>query len=770
MADMNTTYFAHSANTIGEHHPLRRHLEGVAGLARGFADKTPWADEACLAGLLHDLGKYADRFQARLRGEDSGLDHWSQGAWLALARHRAKAAALAIQGHHVGLRRGDAPALKGLNPAALQPRTLDGLELSDPDPDKLERRALADGLIFSTPVATALPRSNDLSRPVAAMLDVRLLFSCLVDADFLDTEAHFMGNREGKRYRATGPELDAPRALAALDRYMADLASDGRQQVVNVKQARDSLWQSAVLASQLVTGVFTLTAPTGSGKTLAMLRFALQHAARHGLRHIVLAVPFLTVIEQTARIYRAVFAEFPDNFVLEHHSLAGLGEESEKRDAEGAQECQRRLLAENWDAPIILTTNVQLLESLFSNRPSSCRKLHRLMNSVILFDEAQSLPQHLAVPTLAALSHLSNVYRTTVMFATATQPAFDALDASVRLQAAAGWDPTEAVPNHTDLFAALQRVRVRWPVPGEKLDWSELAGRLHDTPQALVVCNLKRHALLLLKELEGEGGVFHLSTNLCAEHRRAVLRTVRERLQAGQTCRLISTQCVEAGVDVDFPTVYRALAPLEAIAQAAGRCNREGRLNQHGKLGDVVVFEPVEEGDWRRFYPTRAYFQAAQVTRSLLAQTGELDIGSPETFRRYYRALYNASDPASQSPELMQAFRAMDFAEVAKMYRLIEQGAIQVLVSWAGRRDEFERLRADAEKDGISARWMRRAQGLAVSVYGSADRPPDWAIPAKLRWNKKGAGVSDEWFILEGDYYDETIGLNPPDGPRVFIA
>lgn len=763
---MNTTYFAHSANTTGEWHRLSAHLESVAGLARGFAHMTPWADEAHLAGLLHDLGKYADRFQARLHGKDSGLDHWSQGAWLALLKHRAKAAALAIQGHHVGLRRGDAPALKRLNPSTLQPRTPDGLELSDPDPDKLERRALVDGLIFSTPATMVLPLSNEISRPVAAMLDVRLLFSCLVDADFLDTDAHFKGDTEGKHYRNAGPELDASLALAALDRYMADLARGGREQVANVKQARDSLWQSAVLAAELAPGVFTLTAPTGSGKTLAMLRFALQHAARHGLRRIVLAVPFLTVIEQTARTYRDVFADFPENFVLEHHSLAGLGEESEKRDAEGAQECQRRLLAENWDAPIVLTTNVQLLESLFSNRPSSCRKLHRLMNSVILFDEAQSIPQHLAVPTLAALSHLSSAYRTTVVFATATQPAFDALDAAVREQAPSGWQPVEAVP----VFAALKRVNVRWPTPGEKLDWSELAGRVRAAPQVLIVCNLKRHALTVLKELEGEEGVFHLSTNLCPEHRRAVLKTVRERLQAGQTCRLISTQCVEAGVDVDFPSVYRAFAPLEAIAQAAGRCNREGRLNQHGRLGEVVVFEPAEDGNWRRFYPTRAYFQAAEVTRSLLTQNGDLDIGSPETFRCYYRALYDVNNPASQSPELREALLAMDFVEVARRYRLIEQGTIQVLVPWAARQDEFERLRAEAEREGISAQWMRRAQGLAVSVYRTAENPPAWAIPAKLRWNRQGAGVSDEWFILEGDYYDETIGLNPPDGPRVFIA
>lgn len=199
MTDMDTTYFAHSGNAVGERHLLRTHLQGVSTLARGFADTTSWADEAQLAGLLHDLGKYADRFQARLRGEDSGLDHWSQGAWLALLKHRAKAAALAIQGHHVGLRQGNATALRGLNPAALQPRTRDGLELSDPDPDKLERRALADGLRFSTPAATALLRSNEIPGTVAAMLDVRLLFSCLVDADFLDTEAHFAGDANGKQ-------------------------------------------------------------------------------------------------------------------------------------------------------------------------------------------------------------------------------------------------------------------------------------------------------------------------------------------------------------------------------------------------------------------------------------------------------------------------------------------------------------------------------------------------------------------------------------------
>jgi CRISPR/Cas system-associated endonuclease/helicase Cas3 len=245
---------------------------------------------------------------------------------------------------------------------------------------------------------------------------------------------------------------------------------------------------------------------------------------------------------------------------------------------------------------------------------------------VILFDEAQSLPQHLAVPTLAALSHLSAVSRSTVVFATATQPAFDALHQAVTEHAVSGWRPVEAVPDHPRLFAALNRVRMRWPAPGESHAWADLADDLREAEQAMCVVNLKRHARALLEALAGVENLFHLSTNLCAEHRRAVLDAVRARLGKGEPCLLVSTQCVEAGVDLDFPAVYRALAPLESIAQAAGRCNREGRMSE---LGTVTVFEPEEEGDWRRRYPTHPYYQAAEITRSMLKRDGDLDIGDP---------------------------------------------------------------------------------------------------------------------------------------------
>jgi CRISPR-associated endonuclease/helicase Cas3 len=748
--------YAHSANDLGNWHPLKEHLTSVASIAKHFSSDMEWQNEAYLAGLLHDLGKYADRFQARLKGLDSGLDHWSQGSWLALSEHRAIAAALAIQGHHIGLQQGNPDALRQLNPITLSQNHPLKLDLSHADVAELKKRAEADGLEFQKPVATAVP-VDKAEQIVASMLDVRMLFSCLVDADFLDTEAHFNGDANGKRFRSEGPKLDVASALAALDSFMSASIRNGSQADGNVLQVREKLWQEAINASSASNGLFTLTAPTGSGKTLAMLKFALEHAAANKhLKRIVLVVPFLTIIEQTARIYRAVFQGFPENYVLEHHSMAGLGCESTSTDAEGnkinASERQRRLLSENWDAPIVLTTNVQLLESLFSNRPSSCRKLHKLINSVILFDEAQSLPQHLTVPTLAALSHLSVAYRTSVVFATATQPAFDTLHQAVIKESSRGWQPSEIAPNNSDMFSQLKRVRVRWPMNGEKTSWNTLAHKLSEVKQVLCVVNLKRHAAELLDVLKDIEDVYHLSTNQCAEHRRAVLENVRTRLKAGESCRLISTQCVEAGVDLDFPLVYRTLAPLESIAQAAGRCNREGRMNTQGKLGEVIVFEPEEETS-RRCYPTYAYYQAAEKTRTLLKiNHGELDINDPELYREYYQQLYDLTKPESQNERLREAITARDFAEVARLYKLIDHDAIQIVVPWEGKLDEFTALLAEADRTGISSEWMRRA-----------------LIPAKLR----RGGVSDEWFILQDpqkNYYHATRGLQLPKSEQIFIA
>jgi len=771
------TYLAHSANDYGRTHPAKEHLISVSKLTLEFAGSALWKNEAYLAGELHDLGKYADLFQARLRGEAKGLDHWSTGAWVALQELRAVAASLAIQGHHIGLQQGCREALYAINPATLDKRHPLNLKLSDADHSKLKTRSESDGIFLSKPEHFIINPAELFKNTVAAMLDVRLLFSCLTDADFLDTEAHFEGNVQGKRFREKGPRLDAARALAALDSYMSEKVRCTTKADSTVLHARNALWRMVNDAAGIGPRLFTLTAPTGSGKTLAMLKFALEHTARNGLKRIILAVPFLSIIEQTAAIYRAVFQDFPDNYVLEHHSLAGLAQEEARDDAETATERARRLLAENWDAPIIVTTNVQLLESLFSNRPSACRKLHNLMESIIMFDEAQTLPQSLAVPTLAALSHLSGTYRATVLFATATQPAFDALDPAVKKLVNVGWCPVETAPDHYNLYAALRRYQVIWPVQGETRDWATLAAEIRHEAQALCVVNLKSHAAELLEELTHDEAVFHLSTNLCALHRRAVLEEVRSRLRAGMPCRLISTQCIEAGVDVDFPVVYRALAPLDAVAQAAGRCNREGRLVDEAgrrKMGEVRVFEPSVEGDYRKRYPTRAYFQAAEVTRSMLIEAGGsgLDLNNPDVFRSYFHRLYDLSKPECQSRELSDAITAVDFVRVAKEYRLIDQTAVQILVPYGPFIDRFDELRRRQDEEGINADWIRSAQALAVNVFRPKPDHPCWGVlvPAKLRY---GNGSSDEWFILDdrdGEFYDDVFGLRLPQSQQILIG
>lgn len=429
--DSFETYHAHSPDDHGRWHPLSGHLRSVGDHAATMATGWAWAEEARLAGLLHDLGKYGDLFQRRLRGAESGLDHWSVGALEALLSHKAFGAALAIEGHHVGLQPASKVAVATRLEQTRQGRSPFGaqIRLSEADRPRLLERAAADGLRFAACDTPSVPLdATAWSAPISRMLDVRMLFSCLVDADFLDTDAHFKGTPHGKQRRAPGPRLQADTAARRLEAFMAESVRGKQASSGVVADVRSELWQAVSVAAESPTGLFTLTAPTGSGKTFAMLQFALLHALHNGLSRVVLAVPYLSIIEQTAGEYAKVFGAEHEHYVLEHHSLAGLGDERSLSDAEGSAredtERQRRLLSENWDAPIVLTTNVQLLESLFSNRPAACRKLHHLRDAVILFDEAQSLPQGLVVPTLAALSHLSAANHSSIVFATATQPAF----------------------------------------------------------------------------------------------------------------------------------------------------------------------------------------------------------------------------------------------------------------------------------------------------------------------------------------------------------
>jgi len=742
-----SSFLAHSSGTSGTAQLLREHLLNVAQIARALAEPFGAGDEACLAGLLHDLGKYGELFQKRLQGKAKGIDHWSAGAWTAFSQFQSVAAGMAIWGHHLGLQRLDKTSIKQTDPQNLLANHPLNLTLSESDLSVLIQRLQQDGL---QPPSCIQPIYDSNTDPVLQMLDVRMLFSALVDADFLDTARHF-----GEE-RPAGPDLNAERAFNVLEAEIQRLSQTSNMSS-SVREMRSLLWEWCLEAAEEPTGLFTLTAPTGAGKTLAMLGFALKHAMKHSLRRIVVVIPYLSIIEQTAQVYRRLFNHFPDGYLIEHHSLTGTRAPENRGDDQQDEKARvERYLSENWDAPIVITTSVQMLESLFANAPSACRKLHRLAQSVILFDEVQTLPTPLAVPTLQTLSRLATRYGATIVFATATQPAFSHLHCHIHVRGNNGWQPQEIVKDVNRLFNLGRRVQVVRK-DSTPTTWQQLADELCSRKQALCVVNIKRHAAHLATMLRAQGErVYHLSTNMCPAHRQKALQEVRQRLQSGERCILISTQCIEAGVDVDFPVVYRAFAPLDSIAQAAGRCNRNGRL----KRGEVIVFRPEEEK-----YPAGAYTQAAGVTRAHLAGCTRVDLYDPALYDGYYRTLYDIARPETQNPELQNALTVRDFIEVARRYRLIPEVAINVLVPYETHM--YQQLAQEARQRGLTGDWIRRARPHVISVYRpkANDLIARFLEPIPIRGEPSG-----DWFIYtELSHYDDLLGLNPKDAPETWI-
>lgn len=711
------TYFGHTADDeAGNRLPkqfwqiLLDHLLGVAGRASQFARPMKMESEAEIAGLLHDLGKYAARFQQRL--EDSsihGINHWSIGAFQAWALGRT-VAALAIEGHHTGI-----PALS-LNNADLEcwreryqklasaPDAAKVNGFSETLADLLERFA-ADKLTLPP----AISRENPAGREFATAMRVRFLFSCLVDADFLDTEEHFDPAQTPLRQT---PPLQAAVALQSLRAHLDAKSSTGE-----VNQLRRRLLDDCLAAAAIVPGLFTLTAPTGSGKTLASLAFALRHIEQHNaglaatdpkrLRRVIVVIPYTSIIEQTAAVYRGIFEEqFGADYVLEHHSAIAPREQQTDtgKDAEDARLRCARLASENWDAPLVVTTSVQFFESLFSNRPSQCRKLHNLARSVILFDEVQTLPREKVPSLLSAVRLLTQEpYGATAVFMTATQPAFGVAEKLIE----GGWRPTEISSNPAAMADAFKRVEIIRKPDDWRPTWLEVADILRDEPQCLAVVNTKAAARALFEALPKDGNTFHLSTALCAAHRHTKLTEVRRRLAAGELCRLISTQLIEAGVDVDFPVVWRALGPLDSIIQTAGRCNREGKLPQPGK---VTVFRPAKHA-----MPRGAYRQAAAVTESFLAQQPDAPLHQPETYATYFRQLYGVGGPQKPDDDkLFKACKDFDFPTAAKESRLIGDETRGVLVPWGEGKQLIADIRAQYH---CTAGLFRRCQRFTVNLY-----------------------------------------------------
>ena len=524
---------------------------------------------------------------------------------------------------------------------------------------------------------------------------LRMLHSALVDADCLDTERHFDPERFATR--TVDVSLDALwRRFEADQQALLDGADD-----THVNRRRQAVYAAALQRASDPPGVFSMTVPTGGGKTRSAMAFGLQHARAYDKCRVVVALPYTSIIEQNADVYRDIFG---DGVVLEHHSaVRAAAEPGDESDAER----WRRLAAQNWDAPVVVTTTVQLLESLFANHNGRLRKLHRLAESVIVLDEVQTLPPRLLKATLDGLRELVEHYGATVLLCTATQPALTARPDDPDFP---GLDAvTEIVPDPKALYQDLKRVAYDVQI-GAPWTWGDVAEALLDEPQAMAVLNTIDDAASVLNALPDNESVLHLSTRLCGAHRRRVLTEVRRRLDAGAPIRLVATQVVEAGVDISFPRVLRALGPLDSIIQAAGRCNREGERD----TGRVTVFEPAAGGS-----PPGAYRTGRDITRQLFEHAADLDLHDPQWPRRYFEQLYASRNLDADDVQQLRA--EFQFATVAERYRLIADDTTPVVVKYGDGWSILEKVVAKAEHAGFVHRddW-RRLQPYTVSLYEHA--------------------------------------------------
>lgn len=713
-------FFAHSENSQNNKHLLAKHLADTARLAESLACCNDYKQLFRLAGLLHDLGKYQSEFQDYLEhgGRRGSVPHAKWGAGYA-RKFKANEVSIAIDGHHKGLP--DCVTWKN--------DTNEIVHDDQPGFDDVVKAFVKDTGFEET----AFSELNKLPfDPSQRELFIRYLFSSLTDSDWLSTEAHF--ETETSALRPT-PTLPIPFMLDKLEEEFTAKSKDGE-----INKLRNCVRMEAVAKSSLPVGCYSLALPTGMGKTLTSLAWALRHAKQNGLKRIIIVLPYISIIDQTARELKRIFGE---EWILEHHSSFNESNSlnTDKYEDYSAEQKKKQLACENWDYPVVVTTTVQFFESLFSNKPSKCRKVHNIAESVVIFDEVQTIPKEIILPTLGMLNDVQTVMKTSFLFCTATQPAyekrtgFNGITTIMPLVEAPGilYDKTKRVTYHLlDELAPLSFARLQDAV-------------IEHNEAALVIFNTKKDALeffSLMKSGNSWDACYHLSTAMCPHHRKATIQSIRDDLTAKRKILVVSTQLIEAGVDFDFPLVFRALAPLEAIIQSAGRCNREGLLNQYGKLGNVYLFLLVNAK-----YPNLTYENCAKYAADLM-QSDVDQLYSHNVFEKYYASVFRLYINDTNQQAINDARKTFNFETVNNSYRYLDDQSEGLFIY--NYNDESRKLlHRLQDKKFLSRDDYRAMQPFTVQAYANF-----------IHQNREDVKTSPHGFKIWYGNYDPAAGIS----------
>lgn len=755
-------YLAHLENSeLKVPHILREHLSDVAELAEKFIrEANPQLTEASRwAGLLHDLGKYRQEFQNYLRSngkiESSYENHHAvYGAALAfLLAHQSRSQswmsiAYVIAAHHAGLHNTHGEGTLSRLVKNPNYKIYEDSSIIENVRSKFESEIAS----FNIPDNLANPEfvGNDRLKMEMA---TRMIFSSLVDADFLDTEKHYQNGQEREPLKLDAKLLQTLIEKLETARQTKVAEARAKNADENLIEIRNSIYENCLRKASAPPGFFSLTVPTGGAKTLSAMAFALKHALCHNLRRVIVVIPYLSIIEQNAKDYREIFGS---EIVIENHSSVVIREEDKSSDYD-EKRSPLALAAENWDAPVIVTTSVQFIESLFSHKPSRCRKLHNIARSVVIFDEVQTLPAKLLEPLFSVWRELRDNYGVSFVFSTATQPAFRKNDTNFKN----GFSENEMVEitDSTDeIFKSLNRVAYDFENFQKPLTWREVASEMLAERQILCVVNTRKHAFELWNEINSQKNennfsglndspTFHLSSAMCAEHRLEMIEKIKNKLKDGEECLVVSTQLIEAGVDLDFPVLYRAAAPLDSIVQAAGRCNREGKLAK----GRVKIFTPADNK-----LPPGIYKTATEISCSLLENTDAEDLATNhEIFADYFKRVYRLSETGK---EIQDERAKLNFREVSAKAKVIENEGVAVIVPYKNALKIVQKIRdknSRTEKVIFGKEDLRSLQRFMVNLY-----PKDFEYLQKMRYVEPLIPNKElELYVVSKYSYDENLGV-----------